>query len=306
VRVTPFLGLSLPIANVRSEFVEDCLAAEYGGFSNAERVEDVRCLSCGVMGRTGELEMEATLIDEAIASIRRRRCGRIGGVDDDRCGDDDDDDDVIALVRESHLIRRKIAVLGAMDPDDADDDDILDYKDDGDSIRGIDLGIGGSNSRIFPVRGDACRASLLMRPPEVLCIHIQRRHYDPSSGKTSKVTRHVRFGERLNLSPYCAYGEASFEEEEEEEENQSILSAAATSRSDCRARTIPYELMSVVEHDGNAFGGHYQTYRRVDPKGKDWVLVSDEKVASRTWNEVRRCQAYMLFYVAISSKGESP
>ncbi len=302
VRATPFLGLSLPIANVRSEFVEDILAAEYGGFSNAERVQDVRCLSCGVMGRTMELETEATLIDGAIGSIRRRRCGRMGGDDDGHRGDDDD---VIALVRESNRIRRKIAVLGTVDPDDADDDDILDYNDDyGDSMRGMDLGIGDSNLRIVPVRGDAYRASLLMRPPEVLCIHIQRRHYDPSSGKISKVTRHVRFGERLNLSPYCAYGEASFEEEEEEEGRRVL--PGATSRSDRIARTIPYELMSVIEHNGNAFGGHYQTYRRVGLMGKDWVLVSDENVASRTWSEVRRCQAYMLFYVATPSNENPP
>ena len=78
--------------------------------------------------------------------------------------------------------------------------------------------MGGSRptSRIVPVRGDAIRASLLMRPPEVLCVHIQRRHYDPSLRRITKVTRHVRFGERLDLGPYCAYGEASFEEEEED------------------------------------------------------------------------------------------
>ena len=38
----------------------------------------------------------------------------------------------------------------------------------------------------------------------------------PSSRRITKVTRHVRFGERLDLGPYCAYGEASFEEEEED------------------------------------------------------------------------------------------
>ena len=149
----------------------------------------------------------------------------------------------------------------------------------------------------MPVRGDAIRASLLMRPPEVLCVHIQRRHYDPSSRRITKVTRHVRFGERLDLGPYCAYGEASFEEEESEEDRR--IFSAATTPSDRRAgRTIPYELMSVIEHDGDAFGGHYQTYRRVDLKRREWVLVSDESVAPRTWNEVRRCQAYMLFYAA--------
>mmetsp|Transcript_21508 Transcript_21508/g.43842 ORF Transcript_21508/g.43842 Transcript_21508/m.43842 type:complete len:100 (+) Transcript_21508:2-301(+) len=78
---------------------------------------------------------------------------------------------------------------------------------------------------------------------------------------------------------------------------------------------ISYKLMSVIEHKGNAFGGHYQTYRRtrkVDVLGDEgmsspkrefqpeWALVSDESVVLRTWSDVRRCQAYMLFYVAIS------
>jgi len=30
----------------------------------------------------------------------------------------------------------------------------------------------------------------------------------------------------------------------------------------------------------------------------EWVLVSDESVSCRTWNDVRNCEAYMLFYVA--------
>ena len=57
-------------------------------------------------------------------------------------------------------------------------------------------------------------------------------------------------------------------------------------------------MMCVIEHMGSAFGGHYQTYRRVDPEGNNWVLVSDESISICTWNDVRRCQAYMLFYVA--------
>jgi hypothetical protein len=297
VRAAPFLCLSLPTSGAPSEFVEDLLAAEYRGFAaGAELVRDVRCSSCSAMRKAEELEGESAVLDGAISSILRRR-RRLSGGGDGRVGDDADVD---ALVREHDRTRRKIAALRALDPDD--DEDALDWEDDedGDLRRGIDDPVvGGSRptSRIVPVRGDAIRASLLMRPPEVLCVHIQRRHYDSSLRRITKVTRHVRFGERLDLGPYCAYGEASFEEEEEED--RWIVSMATTPRSDRRAgRTIPYELMSVIEHDGDAFGGHYQTYRRVDPKRREWVLVSDESVAPRTWNEVRRCQAYMLFYAA--------
>ena len=100
---------------------------------------------------------------------------------------------------------------------------------------------------------------------------------------------HVRFDEYLDLGEYCAYGAASFEERVHR----------VTSRY-AQMQKIPYILMSVIEHSGNAFGGHYQTYRRVDQEQSDWVLVSDESVVSRTWTEVRKCQAYMLFYVVVS------
>ena len=105
-----------------------------------------------------------------------------------------------------------------------------------------------------------------------------------------KVTRHVQFDEILDLGAYCAYGENSFE-------NQQTL----TNNGGPNNAIIPYKLMSVVEHLGNAFGGHYQTFRRVDPEQNDWVLISDESISARSWNDVRSCQAYMLFYVAAPS-----
>eukprot|EP00985_Skeletonema_marinoi_P030990 scaffold35262_cov88-Skeletonema_marinoi.AAC.1 len=59
--------------------------------------------------------------------------------------------------------------------------------------------------------------------------------------------------------------------------------------------------MSVVEHKGTAFGGHYQTYRRVGVDHKEWVLVSDDSVVSRSWGDVQRCEAYMLLYEEMAS-----
>jgi ubiquitin C-terminal hydrolase len=286
IRAMPFLDLSLPIANVQSEFLEDFLAAEYGGFSNAELISDVRCLSCGMINRMKELEGELMILDGAISNIKRR--GR-------KENDVDNDVEVATLVRESNALRRKIAILMASDRDIDDDEINVAEMDDEDLQLGIDQMIGSStmSSRIVPIRGEAYKASLLMRPPEVLCIHIQRRHYDMSSGRMAKVNRHVRFDEYLDLGEYCAYGAASFEEDRRVHR--------VTSRYD-QMQKIPYILMSVIEHSGNAFGGHYQTYRRVDQEQNDWVLVSDESVVSRTWTEVRKCQAYMLFY----SSGGTP
>lgn len=287
IRSTPFLGLSLPIANIQSEFLEDFLSAEYGGFATAERVEDVQCFSCAIGQKVDELEEEDMLLNGAISSKQKRKRGKKAtqnGNDNSTYGDD-----IAGLVEESQQIKRKIAILKALDPDA--DDDKLECTDEKDAQQEIELGINSSLPPISPLRGDAYKASLLMRPPQVLCIHIQRRHYEISCNRMVKVMRHVHFDEVLDLGAYCAYGENSFEKQR--------TFSTTTSRS-CEAR-IPYKLMSVIEHQGNAFGGHYQTYRRFDPNQNDWAVVSDESIAFRTWNDVKRCQAYMLFYVAMPS-----
>ena len=283
IRAMPFLDLSLPIANVQSEFLEDFLAAEYGGFVSAELINDVKCLSCGMMNRVKELEGELMILDGAISSIKRR--GR-------KENDVDTDVEVAALVRESIALRRKIAILMASDRDIDDDEINFAEMDDEDLKLGIDqmIDLSTTLSRIAPIRGEAYKASLLMRPPEVLCIHIQRRHYDKTSGRMAKVNRHVRFDEYLDLGEYCAYGVTSFEEDRRVHRMTSPYD---------QIPKVPYILMSVIEHSGNAFGGHYQTYCRVDRKKNDWILVSDESMVSKTFTEVRQCQAYMLFYVVV-------
>ena len=238
------------------------------------------CLSCGMMNRVKELEGDLMILDGAISSIKRR--GR-------KENDVDTDVEVAALVRESIALRRKVAILMASDRDIDDDEINFAEMDDEDLQLGIDqmIDLSTTLSRIAPIRGEAYKASLLMRPPEVLCIHIQRRHYDKTSGRMAKVNRHVRFDEYLDLGEYCAYGVTSFEEDRRVHRMTSPYDQ------------IPYILMSVIEHSGNAFGGHYQTYCRVDRKKNDWILVSDESVVSKTFTEVRQCQAYMLFYVVV-------
>ena len=60
-----------------------------------------------------------------------------------------------------------------------------------------------------------------------------------------------------------------------------------------------YQLMCVVEHTGNAFSGHYVSYRRdVSNPGK-WLYISDHQVLPVSWEVVRGSQAYMLFYSRI-------
>jgi len=264
IRSSPFICLSLPIATVRSEYLDDFLASEYGGFSTAERVSDVQCVACAIKEKLVELEDEAMLLSGAIASMGRRNKGK-----KDQAG------------LESELVskNRHIDILKVLD---ADDDDEIQHHNEED----ISFNIAGlvGLPKIVPIRGDAYKATLIMRPPKVLCIHVQRRHFDMASQRMIKISRRVHFPEVLDLSKYCAYADNSFENDCE---NECIAKSTDWPK-------LPYRLMSVVEHLGSAFGGHYQTYRRVRPE--EWVLVSDESVVPRSWKDVQTCEAYMLLY----------
>ena len=262
IRSSPFVCLSLPIAEVRSEFLEDFLASEYGGFATAERVSDVQCVACAVKGKLNELEDEEMLLAGAIDSMKRRNKGT---------------KDKDGLETELVCKKQQIAILKGIDVDN--DDEIQDHNQEVFSISVAGLvGL----PKIVPMRGSALKATLIMRPPKVLCVHIQRRLFDMSRQQMVKISRRVRFPELLDLSKYSAYGENSFE-------NERTTKSTGWSK-------LTYELISVVEHKGSAFGGHYQTYRRTGPELKEWVLVSDESVMSRSWEDVQNCEAYMLFY----------
>jgi len=319
IRSTPFLGLSLPVATIQSTFLQDFLAAEYGGFQQAEQVSDVQCMSCAILKKINELEEENLLVTSAISSVQRRKRGRhaqqqcnAGGVGDEK--DDTNDDTIVGLLKESQQIDKELAALKAIDPDtdENDDDDntgesndLCDYYNIHDNCRSL--------NGMSPLRCNAYKASFLIRPPKVLCIHLQRRHYDMACDRMVKVMKYVDFPEVLDVSSYCAFRTNSFGQKNMNvsinDVNENLKKLSSTKNE------ISYKLMSVIEHKGNAFGGHYQTYRRtrkVDVLGDEgmsspkreyqpeWALVSDESVVLRTWSDVRRCRAYMLFYVAIS------
>ena len=62
-----------------------------------------------------------------------------------------------------------------------------------------------------------------------------------------------------------------------------------------------YKLASAVVHVGNAFSGHFMTYRRGpskpnEPLTKNWLCVSDESVYTAVLADVLLQKAYMLYY----------
>lgn len=274
IRSAPFVAMSLPVHNSACNALENFITMEYGGFDAAERVSDVLCLACAIQKRLGELEDEELMLKGAISSVQRRKRTK-------QLANQQSDDDIVGLINESERLKARAAALKSIDPD-ADEESNND-----DSNFSIDeyelIGMYGKSCKLQPIRGDAWKATLIMRPPKILCIHIQRRQFDYRSGQMVKIGRHVDFSEVMDLTDFYAF----------DQQQQQTRRTTTGSR-------LLYRLMCVIEHRGSAFGGHYVTYRRGNWNDGNnfWVLVSDQCVSSRSWQDVKNCQAYMLFYSA--------
>ncbi|XP_030847586.1 ubiquitin carboxyl-terminal hydrolase 30-like [Strongylocentrotus purpuratus] len=103
------------------------------------------------------------------------------------------------------------------------------------------------------------------------------------------------------------------EREEEEEEEERRMSAENTTLEDDKEGYLDanshsskpieskYKLASAVVHVGNAFSGHFMTYRRGpskpnEPLNTHWLCVSDETVYTAQISDVLSQKAYMLYY----------
>ena len=152
----------------------------------------------------------------------------------------------------------------------------------------LDLNRSNMYKRPKPRRVDANKRFMVTKLPPVLCLHVKGLYFDPVTNKNTKCIQHIEFPEILDITLFCSHN--------------------ITSRIDEKRQTksVPlYRLMSVIEHRGNAFAGHYLTYQRVldkpptmendhnstctnttqgnssstDCTTGSWVVVSDEKVA---------------------------
>jgi ubiquitin C-terminal hydrolase len=253
--------------------IEQCLAE----FTSVERVQDVECRFCTIQSEIVELQEEEMLLSGAIESTEKRIKAKGG----------DSLTQTKSLKEELRKIQLRLVKLQTMDPDE-DDLQLMDenINNEEDFLSGDDLG--AKPSRL--ARCDARKCLVLTRCPSILCCHIQRRYYDPYSNCMEKCVQHVQFEEILNLAPYCPYSPEA-----------STSWVAGSSRHSHHANTkkyrqMLYRLESLVEHRGNAHGGHYICYRRF---GKSWFRISDHTVSHISWKEVRNCQAYMLFYEAM-------
>uniref|UniRef100_A0A1A9WNC7 ubiquitinyl hydrolase 1 n=1 Tax=Glossina brevipalpis TaxID=37001 RepID=A0A1A9WNC7_9MUSC len=104
--------------------------------------------------------------------------------------------------------------------------------------------------------------------PEVLCIHLKRFRHDLSY--SSKISSHVEFPlEAFDLRPYL--------------------------HKDCKSQVSLYNLVSVICHHGTVGGGHYTCFAR-NALTDRWYEFDDYNVKEVTADDVRNCQAYVLFY----------
>ncbi|XP_038171042.1 ubiquitin carboxyl-terminal hydrolase 44 [Arvicola amphibius] len=109
--------------------------------------------------------------------------------------------------------------------------------------------------------------------PQVLRLHLKRFRWSGRNNR-EKIGVHVVFEETLNMEPYCC---------------RETLKAL-------RAECFIYTLSAVVIHHGKGFGsGHYTAYC-YNSEGGFWVHCNDSKLSMCTMDEVRKAQAYILFY----------
>ena len=132
---------------------------------------------------------------------------------------------------------------------------------------------------------EAVKQMSISHLPAVLCLHLKRFEHDTRNRgcASRKIDSHVRFSMKLDMSAFST-------------------SAILQNRYGHRLRLPPvkklsrptYTLSSCIVHSGNFEGGHYITYAKHE---KNWYRCDDACVSSVQLSEVKKAQAYLLFYV---------
>ena len=104
------------------------------------------------------------------------------------------------------------------------------------------------------------------RVPKMLNLHLKRFEGGFESASMRKNDIHVEFPFELDVSPYTTNGDEA---------------------------ALFYELYAVIVHSGVLEGGHYTAYIR---RAGAWYLCDDAVIREVNDEEVRRAQAFMLFY----------
>ena len=179
---------------------------------------------------------------------------------------------------------------------------------------------------IEPATATSRRRLLISRAPSALCVHFHRRHFDSRTGNIVKLRQRVRFPLLARLAPYCAYAGAPNMTSVGLGAKMTVgghgtthgLAGVASGAlfGSPNSESHLYELVAVVVHHGSLpDGGHYTTYRKMQPSQREagssgamdyadqqWVHCDDGNVRQVGTQEVLACEAYMLFYAAIDTR----
>ncbi|KAJ5068184.1 carboxyl-terminal hydrolase [Anaeramoeba ignava] len=155
--------------------------------------------------------------------------------------------------------------------------------------------------------------------PKILCIHLQRKIYDPKIQKIRKLENFVSFPFLLNINEF----KGNFENSENSENSSPFLDLsksyirrkqqkkgleyiAEISDIDSKEKDGLYELKSVIVHHGPESSGHFTAYKKMTIESLNkqylidqWIHISDRFSQPVSMAEVLGCNAYMLFYEKI-------
>lgn len=252
--------------------LQDCLDE----FVAEETIHDYDCLSCSLILECKRLEEEEMMIRDAIMFQMRKKYQN----------SHEPDLEVIGLEHELNEILSRRKFLSTLDPNDDENTSINTATTNDTNKNDMEDHIAKLNSIPKPCKVNMSKSLRILQLPSILCFHVKRLYYDSLSKRLNKSTQHIQFDEFLDASCLCASNKGDHLDLDDQ----------------CR-----YRLMSVVVHVGNAYSGHYITYRRANHMDiyrnsekvineKAWVMVSDKDVTYVSWNRVSRCEAYLLVY----------
>jgi Ubiquitin carboxyl-terminal hydrolase len=288
--------------------LEDCLQH----FTSVERVREVECCRCTYKDVLGKLEEETLMLKDTIQYKLSQ--GLKQGLSEDACSVS-----VMHLRNDLQPLDEALYKLQSCNPDDESSlEEVLAMLNNQTNEEDASLFVDPccSETKYTMLKHDSFKRLMLTRLPTVLCLHVQRRYYNPVANQMCKTLQHVIFPEFLDATPYCSSGQLFTQVEDDTWTSSASLTHKVNGSparfcertqsavdSPKRESTHPagYRLMSVIEHRGGANSGHYVCYRRRDKRADDtdWLYISDQDVRPVSWEQVRGCQAYMLFYEAL-------
>lgn len=136
------------------------------------------------------------------------------------------------------------------------------------------------------VRTRAEKRMMIKNPPQVLAIQLKRFSQLGYRGRLGKMTGHVEFGLKLDLSNFVSRDFAT------DEGNRKEIGG------------IEYILTGITVHCGSLSGGHYVSYVSdgvLDENRGAWYLCDDSRISKSSVKDVLGSEAYLLFYERIDN-----